>query len=140
MPPMIVAPDRDVPGMSANACAMPTFSASGQRIASTSSMRTVDGDTRCRRSAHRMTSAPATNASATGTGANRWRLMSFANSRPSTAAGRNATTRFSTKRCAARSRASPASAVASRTRYSQHTARIAPAWITISNTLARSPV
>ena len=43
MPPMIVAPERDVPGISANACAMPTFSASGQRIASTSSMRTRRG-------------------------------------------------------------------------------------------------
>ena len=40
MPPMIVAPERLVPGMSANACAMPTFSASSAVMSSTSSMRT----------------------------------------------------------------------------------------------------
>ena len=74
MPPMIVAPERDVPGISASACAKPIFSASVQRIASTLSMRTVDGATRCRRSTQRMTNAPTMNASATGTGANRWRL------------------------------------------------------------------
>ena len=43
IPPMIVAPERDVPGISANACAHPTLSASGQRISSTLSMRTVSG-------------------------------------------------------------------------------------------------
>ena len=43
MPPMIVAPERDVPGISANACASPTLSASVQRMASTSSMRTDAG-------------------------------------------------------------------------------------------------
>ena len=32
MPPMIVAPDRDVPGISAKACAKPTLSASAQLI------------------------------------------------------------------------------------------------------------
>ena len=71
MPPMIVAPDRDVPGINANACAQPIFSASVQRMASTSSIRTVDGARRRRRSTHRMTSAPMMNASATGTGAKR---------------------------------------------------------------------
>ena len=33
MPPMMVAPERDVPGISAKHCAMPTFSASSQVIA-----------------------------------------------------------------------------------------------------------
>ena len=35
MPPMMVAPERLVPGISANACAMPTFSASSGVISST---------------------------------------------------------------------------------------------------------
>src|SRR5438552_14535308 len=43
MPPMIVAPERDVPGNSANACAHPTFRASVQRMSSIVAMRIVPG-------------------------------------------------------------------------------------------------
>ena len=103
MPPMIVAPERDVPGISANACAQPIFSASDQRRSSMLSMRTVAGLRRCRRSAQRMTNAPTMNADATGTGANRCALIALLKARPRTAAGRNAMNRFSTKRCAERS-------------------------------------
>ena len=107
MPPMIVAPERDVPGISANACASPTFSASVQRIASMSSMRTTPGARRCRRSTQRMTSAPATNASATGIGANSTALIALPNSRPSTAAGTNAIATLTAKRCATGCREEP---------------------------------
>ncbi len=103
-------------------------------------MRTVAGRNFCRRSTQRMTKAPMTNAQATGTGAKRCALIALPSARPTTAAGRNATTRLTAKRCARGSDASPRSTAASLARYSQHTARIAPAWITISNTFACSPV
>ena len=80
------------------------------------------------------------NAAATGTGAKSFALIAFAKTRPSTAAGRNAMKRFATKRCAARSLKTPRATSKSLTRYSQHTARIAPAWITISKSFAFSPV
>ena len=56
------------------------------------------------------------------------------------AAGRNATTRFSAKRCAPASLKIPRRTATSFARNSQQTARIAPAWITISNVFACSPV
>src|SRR6185437_603665 len=46
----------------------------------------------------------------------------------------------SQKRCAARSRGSPRATAKSLARYSQQTATMAPAWMTISNSFARSPV
>ena len=116
-----------MPGIKANACANPTFSASGQRMSSMLSMRTVSGLRFCRRSAHRITKAPTMKAVATGTGAKSRALIALAKASPSIAAGRKATNKLSTKRCAARSRKSPAATAISFTRYSQHTARIAPA-------------
>jgi hypothetical protein len=139
MPPMMVAPERDVPGMSANACARPILSASVARMSSTSSM-CGGARVRARRSTHRMTKPPAMNAIATGRGANSTALIARLNSRPRMAAGRKAIARLMAKRCACRSRGSPAITRARRARYSQHTARMAPAWITISNALACSPV
>jgi hypothetical protein len=62
--------------------------------------------------------------------------MNLLNRRPSTAAGKKATVTLSAKRWALGSEASPRSTISNRARNSQHTARIAPAWITISNTLA----
>src|SRR4249919_1633333 len=59
---------------------------------------------------------------------------------PRTAAGMKATTRFATKRCAARSEASPASTPRNFARYSQTTASIAPVWIARLNVLAFSPL
>ena len=50
--------------------------------------RIVSGRARCRRSAHRMTNAPATNAQATGTGANRCALIALPNSEAESS-GRN---------------------------------------------------
>ena len=87
-----------------------------------------------------MTNAPATNAQATGTGAKRCALMTLPNAKPSTAAGRKATTRLTAKRCAAASLKIPRRTVTSLALNSQQTARIAPAWITISNVFACSPV
>ena len=49
-PPMMVAPERDVPGINANDCAMPIFSASRHVMSSTDFTRT----TCLRRSTHRM--------------------------------------------------------------------------------------
>ena len=63
---------------------------------------------------------------ATGTGWNRWRLIADPNARPSTAAGRNAIARFRTKRRESPELPSVTATFASRARYSQHTARIAP--------------
>ena len=140
MPPMMVAPDRDVPGMSASACAHPTFSASVQRMSSIAAMRTVSGRARCRRSAQMMTKAPTTNAHATGTGAKRCALIALLKASPSTPAGTKATTRFSANRCAAGSVNKPRRTATSLARNSQQTARMAPAWITISNVFACSPV
>ncbi len=64
-------------------------------------------------------------ASATGTGANKYFLMVLMKMTPSTAAGRNASTRFNVKRCDFRSRGRVATTVQSRCLYSQHTARMA---------------
>jgi hypothetical protein len=41
MPPMIVAPEREVPGISAKHCAIPTFSASSHVIAALVSTRNI---------------------------------------------------------------------------------------------------
>jgi hypothetical protein len=51
-----------------------------------------------------------------------------------------ATTRLRAKRRAAASVERPREHATSLARNSQHTARMAPAWITISNVLACSPV
>ena len=141
MPPMIVAPEREVPGTSASACAQPTSSASVQRIASTESTRIVSGRKRCRRSAQRITSAPTTNATATGTGANRCALIAWPNSESEHRRRQERDREVDGE--ALRGRVGEESAQArraSRARYSQHTARIAPAWITISKVFACSPV
>ena len=68
---MIVAPEREVPGIKAKACANPTLSASFQVMSSTCATRTRW----LRRSAHRITRAPTMKASATGTGRNRCALI-----------------------------------------------------------------
>jgi hypothetical protein len=116
MPPMMVAPEREVPGISAKHCATPTLRASSQVIACVLSTRA----TRLPRSTSRMTMPPAMNAMATGTGPNSCALMKPPNSRPSTAAGRNATSRL---------RQSCRSTLKNRVRYSHTTASIAPVWI-----------
>src|ERR1017187_9219044 len=97
-------------------------------------MRTV-----CSRfSAHRIMRPPTMNASATGTGWHNCALIAFPNARPSTASGTKAMARLRAKRCASRFEPRPEITAASLTRYSQHTARIAPHWITISNSLPLS--
>ncbi|MCY1393120.1 hypothetical protein D9M71_80070 [compost metagenome] len=64
---MMVAPDREVPGISARHWAQPTLRASFQVMSSTCSARM----TCVRRSAQSMTSPPTTSAAATVTGLNR---------------------------------------------------------------------
>src|SRR5215475_6340765 len=131
---MIVAPERDVPGISAKHWAKPTFNASRQVMSSTAATRAG----RSLRSTQRITSAPAMNAAATGTAAKRCALMKLPKRSPSTAAGMKATTRFATNRCAARSDASPASTPRNFARYSQTIASIAPVWMAMSNVFAFS--
>ena len=77
---MIVAPEREVPGISAKHCAMPTFSASSQRhgVALLSHARRDS----VLRSTSRMMTPPTMNASATGTAWKRYALMYFENSKP----------------------------------------------------------
>ena len=79
-PPMIVAPDREVPGMSAKHWAQPTFSASSQVMSSTLATRTVCS----RRSAHRITKPPRMKVVATTSAVNRCALIALPASRPST--------------------------------------------------------
>jgi len=78
-----------------------------------------------------MTIAPTMNAAATGAGANSFALIALPKASPRIAAGRNATKRLRTNRCAPRSRKMPAATAKSFARYSQQTASIAPAWMTI---------
>ena len=66
------------------------------------------------------------NASATGTAKKRWLLIKLLKSRPITAAGMNAISRFIKKRCDARSLNAPAATPRKRRRYSHTTAIIAP--------------
>ena len=66
-PPIMVEPERDMPGISATACANPSLSASIGRMSSTVSMVMA-----CLRfSAHKIIKAPTINAIATGTGLNK---------------------------------------------------------------------
>ena len=94
---------------------------SGGRISST----LVTRGRSLRLSINRITNPPMMNAMATGTGANKYFLMVLMNMTPSTAAGRNASTTFSVKRCDLASRGSVETTVHKRARYSQHTARMA---------------
>ena len=63
MPPMMVAPEREVPGISAKHCANPTFSASSQVMSCVRSMRTGI----LLPSTQKMINAPTMKAIATGT-------------------------------------------------------------------------
>jgi hypothetical protein len=96
MPPMMVAPERLVPGISAKAWAQPTLKASSTVMSSTDSTRAGPFCMRWRFSTHRITRPPAMKAIATGTGANSTALMLLLKMKPSIAAGTKATTRFST--------------------------------------------
>ena len=69
MPPMMVAPERLVPGISAKACARPSFSASTAVRLSMSVMRGLMFSWRF--STRKMIRPPTTRATATGTGPNR---------------------------------------------------------------------
>jgi hypothetical protein len=74
MPPMMVAPERLVPGIMARHCTRPTFSASSGAMSSTASMRTRFW----RRSAHRMMKPPTMKALATTVGREQMRLDGLA--------------------------------------------------------------
>ena len=69
MPPMMVEPERLVPGMSAKACASPSFRASTAERLSMSVMRGLMFSWRF--STRKMIRPPTTRATATGTGPNR---------------------------------------------------------------------
>ena len=98
IPPMMVAPVREVPGMSEKHCATPTISASFHVIESTAVTRGAPWRL-YQYSTAKMTSAPTMSAIATGFGWKRYSLICFWNASPTIAAGRNATNRFNAKRC-----------------------------------------
>jgi hypothetical protein len=75
---------------------------------------------------------------ATGMGANRDALMALPKISPRMARGRKAMKRLSTRRLASGCRPRPEKVRITRSRYSQTTARMAPDWMTISNSLPRS--
>ena len=126
MAPMMVAPDRLVPGIKAKHCARPTLKASTTLMSSTESTREYI-TRRWRFSITMMIKAPTMKASATGIGLNRYALMALPKTSPSTTAGKKATIRLTTKRRAAISVLKSKMTRAILTRYSQHTASIAPA-------------
>ena len=105
MPPMMVAPERLVPGTSARHCARPTASASRGRISSIVAIRIFG----VRRSAQRMTKPPTMKVVATTAGVKRCSLTALPNSRPSTTAGTKAIATLSAKRRARASLPRPAS-------------------------------
>ena len=86
MPPMIVAPERDVPGISAKHCAIPTMSASFHVIASTLVTRGVPWSL-YQASTAKITRAPVMSAMATGLGWNRYCLVRHRNARRRRVAG-----------------------------------------------------
>ena len=77
---------------------------------------------------------------ATTCGVNRCALMALPNSRPSTTAGRKAISTFSVKRCACRLLGSATTVSRIFCQYTMITARMAPVWMAMSNTLALVPV
>ena len=132
MPPMMVAPERLVPGTIARHCTKPIFSASSGVIASTDSIRATGG---ARRSAHRMMKPPTMKVLATTTGVKRCALIALPNSSPSSTAGTKAISTFNAKRRAFASSARPTIVSRRRCQYTMITAKIAPVWIAMSNTL-----
>ena len=96
MPPIMVLPEREVPGIRASICAKPTTSASLTLISST--LVTLGVLCIWRFSTHKIINPPTTNAIATMIGLNNTSLMYLLNNNPTTAAGINATIRFITKR------------------------------------------
>ncbi|MNT69304.1 hypothetical protein D3C72_2076120 [compost metagenome] len=97
-PPMMVEPEREVPGIIARHWAQPIFRASLQRMSSTWSTRI----TCSRRSAQSMITPPTTRAAATVMGLNRYSWIRSANNTPRTTAGMKAINRLTVKRCASR--------------------------------------
>src|SRR5205809_277335 len=86
MPPMIVAPERDVPGISEKHCAIPTLSASFHVMSYT--LITRGAPLReYQRSTAKITSAPTMSATATLVGLNRYFLIWFWAASPTIAAG-----------------------------------------------------
>ncbi len=140
MPPMMVEPERLVPGIRAKDWAKPTLRASSAVIWSTVSTRGGVARWRWRCSTHRMMTPPTTRAIATGTGWNRSSVIVALNSTPMMAAGRKAMTTLRAKRCWSGSEPSPENRRVTRSRYSQTTASTAPSWITILNTVSLTPV
>jgi len=138
--PMMVAPERLVPGMSATAWAQPTLKASSMVMSSISWIRTATGLLFWRPSTHRMTKPPMMNDSATGTGWNRADLIMLPKMRPSTASGMKAIITLTRNFCCFGSLNMPRITASMRTWNSQHTARMAPDWITILKTFDFSSV
>ena len=125
MPPIMVAPEREVPGINASAWARPSLSASMGCSSSTSTMRGAPAAF-ARRSAHKMITPPSMKVVATTIGLNKFALMNLPNNKPKTASGVKAMAIFSAKFRDAWSLGRPPMTETMRARYSQQTARIAP--------------
>ena len=134
IPPMIVAPEREVPGMSEKHCASPTLSASFQSMSSTRVTRgapvalvpALDREDRERahderdRHAHRVEEV---------------RLDLRLEREPHDRGGQEGHDEVRREALLHRIAREARERRAKRARYSQHTARIAPSWITMSKTL-----
>ena len=134
MPPNMVAPARDTPGNKASDWAKPICTACLGPILSMCTVLAV----RAKRSIHNMAKPPTIKATATVMGENKYCLMVLCKAKPKMAAGRKAKNKFKTNCCAWLSLPKCKAVSISLRRYSQHTAKIAASWITISNTLPLS--
>ena len=129
-PPMMVAPEREVPGISAKACASPSLRASMACSWSTVPMRM-----RCwRRSAQDEQSAE-DESQCHRQWLKQGRLDGLVEQQPQHRQRHEGYGEVDNKRRASRSRRSPMTTRPIFKRYSQATARMAPSCMTISNTL-----
>ena len=138
IPPIIVAPEREVPGINAAHWARPIFRASMGVSSSTLLIFFILLDRVCRYSAQKIMNAPTIKALATGTGENKYALMYLPNRSPKPIAGTQAMTTCNTNFWDCLLVHKVLVTFRRRWRYSQHTAKIAPNWIMISKALPRS--
>ena len=138
MPPIIVAPERDVPGINAAHWANPILRASKGVSSSTLLIVFILLDRVWRYSAQKIINAPTIKALATGTGENKYALMYLPKRSPKPIAGTQAMITWSTNFWDCLLVHKVLVTPIRRWRYSQQTAIIAPNWIIISKALPRS--
>ncbi len=129
-----------MPGNKPRHCTKPIFKASSAVMLSTSRTRARDSrnSRRLSRSAHKMMIAPTIDAAATPYALNNTALIVLLSNKPRAATGRKAMNKFTKKRCPSPGRKTLLNAEKKRSRYAHTTAKMAPIWMAISNTLPRS--